>query len=320
MSLSEFELIHRYFDRPLARDAGVSLGIGDDAAVLDPPAGAQLVVTTDTLVAGVHFSEDTAPADLGYKALAVNLSDCAAMGAEPRWWLLSLTLPEIGEAWLDAFSGGCHELAAKFGLSLVGGDLTRGRLNICIQVLAVVPRGRAVRRAGAVPGDLIFVTGCLGDAAAALRLHEPGWTADPREAEYLAGRLRRPVPRLALAAVLRESATAAIDVSDGLAADLGHVLAASGAGACIHAEALPLSDALRAACAPGLALECALHGGDDYELCFTVAPGNAAALGDAARAAGCAVSQIGEIRAGGGLVLRTGAVERPIETRGYRHF
>ncbi len=250
---SEFEIIARYFSRP-AR--GAVLGVGDDAAILAPSAGMQLVVSTDLLLEGRHFARGADPRRLGHKSLAVNLSDMAAMGASPRWATLALALPEADERWLGAFAEGFYALAERFGVDLVGGDTTRGPLALCVTILGEVPAGQALRRDGARPGDDIWVSGELGGAAYAL--------SDPRDAAA-AKRLHEPAPRVALGERLRGIASAAIDVSDGLAQDLGHLLERSGVGATLEYARLPkhrIAD-------PALEQRCVLAGGDDYELLFT---------------------------------------------------
>ncbi len=312
--MDEFQLIRHYFAGLTAGGEGVLLGIGDDAALLAVPAGQALVVTTDTLVAGRHFPEQTRPFDIGWKALAVNLSDLAAMGASPRWFTLALTLPAPDADWLAGFSEGLKALADLHGVALVGGDTTRGPLAITITAMGLVQAGKALRREGAVEGDLVCVTGTLGDAALALR-QLPEAKADP----VLRRRLDRPMPRVEAGQILAEWGAAAIDVSDGLAADLNHILVASQVGAELRADKLPQSLAFaRAAVADALALQ--LHGGDDYELCvclrgedFQMAQPKLAALG-------VPLARIGVITATPGLRLRQGAEVQRIEPRGYRHF
>ena len=313
----EFDLIARIRARAGSRD-DVVLGIGDDAAVLQPPPGRQLVVCTDTLNAGVHFPDDTAPADIGWKALAVNLSDLAAMGAVPSWCTLSLSLPDADRARADALLGGLLELAALHGVALVGGDTTRGPLSLCVTAIGHVAPGHALRRDGARAGDELWVSGTLGDAAAALR----GWSRRDTVPAALRARLDRPSPRVALGLALAGLATSAIDVSDGLLADLGHVLTASRIGAEVDVDALPASPALHAACADA-ALRRSLQagGGDDYELCFTAPPALHDAVRAAAEGAGITVTPIGRMRADGGLQCRTADGTPWTGTRaGYEHF
>ena len=315
--MNEFDLIRRYFAGRGVRRADVPLGIGDDAALLAPPAGQTLATTVDTLHSGVHFAADIPPADLGHKALAVNLSDLAAMGAEPAWATLALSLPGADEAWLGAFADGFFALAERFGVQLVGGDTTRGPLSVTVQVQGFVPADAALRRSGARSGDHVFVTGHLGDAGAGLAIEQGRLALSGPPAAALLARLHRPTPRIGAGLALRGLASAAIDVSDGLAQDLGHILAASGVGAVLEADVLPLSDALLAS---GIERpwRLAAAAGDDYELCFT-APADAD-LG-VADALDCPVTRIGHITAEPGLRWRDTAgqvVEPP--PRGWDHF
>jgi len=308
----EFDLIARI--RARVRDRGdVVVGIGDDAAILQPPPGQQLAVTTDTLNVGVHFFAETRAQDLGWKALAVNLSDLAAMGAEPAWCTLSLSLPESDPAWLDGFLEGFLDLAGEHRIALVGGDTTRGPLSIAVTAIGVVDAGRALRRAGACVDDDVWVSGTLGDAAAALAQ----WPT-PRDA--LRRRLERPQPRVALGRSLLGLAHAAADVSDGLLADLGHICQASGVGAEIWLPSLPASDAL-------LALEAderthwQASGGDDYELCFTAAPSQREAIVRLSADLDLPLTRVGCIVAGN-EVVGLDALGRPWRgaRKGYEHF
>jgi len=324
----EFRLIDRLRERTAQNRGDVSLGIGDDAALLAVPPGMELATAIDTLVEGVHFLPGTAPADLGWKALAVNLSDLAAMGATPAWALLALTLPgamaaEARIAFVDGFADGFAALAAPQRLALVGGDTTRGPLAVSVAVHGFVPPGQALLRSGARPGDAVLVTGTLGDAAAGLQLarHPAHGAVEPARAAFLAGRLHRPTPRLAAGLALRGRASACVDVSDGLLADLGHLCEASGAGAEIDAALLPRSPALLAAFDGAAARDFALAGGDDYELCFTVpAAGVADVQADLARL-GCGATRIGCIVEGRGVRVR-GEDGAWLETprRGWDHF
>lgn len=293
---AEFDLIDRIRARVATRD-DVVLGIGDDAAVLQVPPGRQLVVAADTLNAGVHFPADTAAADLGWKALAVNLSDLAAMAAEPAWCTLSLSLPEAGANWIDGFLDGFLELADTHRVALVGGDTTRGPLSISVTVHGFVAPGRTLRRDAARVHDDLWVSGTLGDAAAALTQWRDGM---PRDA-FLRSRLDRPVPRVALGRALADVAHACIDVSDGLLADLGHVCRASGVGARIELERLPASDALRAAFVDDARHVLQATGGDDYELCFTAAADLRDSIEQIGREAGTPVARIGRIEPGDGV-------------------
>ncbi|VXB98776.1 thiamin-monophosphate kinase [Luteimonas sp. 9C] len=317
MTAGEFELIDRIAARTVAR-TDVVLGIGDDAALLQPPAGMQLVVAMDTLNSGIHFPHDTAPADIGWKALAVNLSDLAAMGATPAWCTLSLSLPEPDSAWVDAFLDGFDALARQHAVTLVGGDTTRGPLSVCVTVFGFIAPGRALRRDSACVDDDIWVSGTPGDAAAALVQWSSGVTRDPA----LRARLDRPTPRVALGLRLSGLARAAIDISDGLLADLAHVCRASAVRAELDVDALPASDALRAA-APDPDTRRALQasGGDDYELCFTAPVGARDAIETAGKEAGVPVTRFGRIVEGQGVVATTadGALWAPVRA-GWDHF
>lgn len=315
--MPEFDLIARIHARAASRD-DVVLGIGDDAAILRVPPGRDLVVAMDTLNSGVHFPEDTAPADIGWKSLAVNLSDLAAMAATPAWCTLSLSLPQPDAAWVDGFLDGFLELAMRYEVALVGGDTTRGPLSVCVTVHGLVePRG-ALRRKGAHVGDDVWVTGTLGDAAAALRQWEAGDAIDPA----LRARLDRPTPRVAAGHALAGIATACIDVSDGLLADLGHVCRASRVGAVLDVDALPASDALRRAFGRETARVLQSAGGDDYELCFTAPKTARLAVESALFASDVPVTRIGRITADAGLIVLHDAdgTEWSPPRRGYEHF
>ncbi|MCF8204181.1 MAG: thiamine-phosphate kinase [Methylotenera sp.] len=290
--MGEFDLIRRFFQRPAA--AGVEVGVGDDCAVLVPTPGARWLVSSDMLVEGRHFLSTVDPARLGHKALAVNLSDLAACGATPRGFTLALALPRADEAWLTGFAQGLWALADASGIPLVGGDTTQGPLNLCITVFGEAPPGQALLRSGAKVGDEIWVSGRLGDARLALEVFR-GRVALAGEAfEQVRAAMERPMPRLALGQALRGVATAALDISDGLLGDLGHVLTASRVGATLELAALPRSEVL-AAQPPALQQECLLAGGDDYELVFTAPPG--ARLPDV----GVPLTRIGRIEAEPGL-------------------
>jgi thiamine-monophosphate kinase len=302
---SEFELIQRYFSRP-ARHA--LLSVGDDAALLRPDAGAELAVSTDMLLEGRHFAKGADPRLLGHKALAVNLSDMAAMGATPRWATLAIALPVADEAWIAAFAEGFYALAGRFDVDLIGGDTTRGPLTLCVGILGEVPAGLALMRGGALPGDDIWVSGELGGAA--LALEQPGNAA-------AAKRLHQPEPRVELGERLRGIAHAAIDVSDGFAQDLGHILERSGAGAVVHYALLP-----KVPCAdPVLQQRCVLSGGDDYELIFT-APQPARAQVEALSASlGLALTRVGSIQPGEPKLRLLDAQGKPmVAARGFDHF
>jgi len=312
----EFALIDRHFTRATRR-ADVMLGVGDDGALLQPPAGSWLVLTTDTMVCGTHFLPTDDPEALGHKLVAVNLSDLAAMGADPAWLTLALTLPEIDHDWLAAFSTGLFGLADAVGAELVGGDVTRGPLTLTLQAAGTVPAGMALRRDGARPGDGVYVSGTLGDAALALALRLASATVPAP----LAARLDRPSARLALGRALRGQASAAIDVSDGLLADLDHLCVRSGVGAEIDLPRLPRSEAFLAAARGELDADKPLNGGDDYELCFTLPAGRADAVSALIQAGGCPITRIGQISATPGVRCRdaTGRLVAPSRV-GFDHF
>lgn len=322
MPTSEFSLIDRYFATQGLRRADVWLGIGDDCALLVPPADQHLVLTLDTLVAGVHFFPDTDPEGLGHKALAVNLSDLASMGAAPTWATLALTLPRADEDWLGRFCRGLFALAERYGVQLVGGDTTHGPITtITIQAHGFIPPGLALCRDGAKPGDGIYVTGTLGDAGLALGAAFGKAMVAPEYRDYVQQRLERPEPRIAQGVALRGIAGAAIDVSDGLAQDLGHILERSRVGARLEVDRLSLSPALAASLDRDAALATALAGGDDYELCFTVPPERAARLEQVAADWACRCTRIGVITAEPGLrLVRADGSAFHLERLGYDHF
>lgn len=320
--MAEFDLIEHIRARTRHARDDVLLGIGDDAALLQPAPGMQLVACTDTLNVGVHFPEDTAPEAIGWKALAVNLSDLAAMGAMPAWALLALSLPIPDAAFVAALAGGFAQLAARHDVALIGGDTTRGPLSLSVTALGQIPPGAALLRSGARVGDAVLVTGTLGDAAAGLALAQgklSGVVA--ADAAFLRRRLDQPEPRVAVGLALRGLATACIDLSDGLLADLGHVCVASGVGAEIELDALPLSAALGTSLPRAQAQALALSGGDDYELCFCVVSAQADAAQACVQAAGCAARVIGRIVATPGVrvIDAQGRMLEPTR-RGYEHF
>jgi len=314
MGAGEFDLIARIRARVATR-ADVVLGIGDDAALLAPPPGRQLVVTADTLNDGVHFPRGTSPADVGWKALAVNLSDLASMGAEPAWCTLSLSLPQSDPAWIEGFLDGFLDLAGQHGIALVGGDTTRGPLSIAVTAMGLVESGRALRRDGSRVGDEVWVTGTLGDAAGGLAL------LDREAVPALRARLDRPTPRVAAGRALAGIATACVDVSDGLLADLGHVCARSHVAARIDVDALPASAALREAFGEADRIALQASGGDDYELCFTAPADAGANIGAVSAQLGLRFTRIGRIVAGEG-VHPVDAKSQPWSSpqRGYDHF
>jgi thiamine-monophosphate kinase len=310
MPLNEFELIERYFrDLGVAR-SDVRLGVGDDAALLECAPDRLLVAATDTLVEGIHFPQGSAAASIGHRALAVNLSDLAAMGAEPAWALLALTLPRVEERWLEEFSRGFAQLAKGFRVALVGGDTTRGPLCMTVELLGSVERGTALRRAGGTAGDLLFVSGTPGDAAAGLGLEQSHLTVqDASDDRELRERFLFPCPRVTLGRRLRDYASACIDVSDGVLADAGKLAHASGCGAVLDYDQLPVSPALLRAVGPERAHELALTGGDDYELLFSVPAARAAAMLRELPPEEWTYQRIGALRSeAGASVVRNGSV------------
>jgi len=314
----EFDLIARYFtDRGVSRE-DVILAVGDDSALVSVAADRELAIAVDTLVAGVHFPLDTPAFDIGYKALAVNLSDMAAMGAEPSWATLALTLPQSGEEWLAAFAEGFFSLADAHRVQLIGGDTTAGPLTVTVQIHGLVEKGRALRRSGARPGELVFVTGTLGDAGLALRRLQAGEAVD----DFLLSRLNRPTPRLEIGRRLLGLASSAIDISDGLLADLSHILERSRCGAAVRIEELPLSDSYRSLMqGHGECHTLAATAGDDYELCFTAPEGRQEALQAIAREFDCPIHCIGRIEASEGLrCYDSGGNELTPAHLGYQHF
>ncbi len=317
-TLSEFEIIRRYFERP-AR--GAVLGVGDDAALVRPASGMDLAVSTDMLLEGRHFLPGAEPRALGHKALAVNLSDMAAMGATPRWATLAIALPECDEAWLAAFADGLFALAARHEVDLVGGDTTRGALTIAITIFGEVPPGLALLRGGARPGDDIWVSGELGGAALGLA-HAQGRVALVAEAAAaVRTRLDQPEPRVELGERLRGLASAAIDISDGLAGDLGHLLERSGVGALVHYERLPKATAFERLADPELERECVLSGGDDYELCFTAPQAQRAHIEALVAQTGVALTRIGAIQPGEARLLLLDRAGKPLpHGGGFDHF
>ena len=320
MALSEFALIERYFRRCGAQRADVRLGVGDDATLLAVPGDAELVAAIDTLVAGVHFPHGSPPASIGHRALAVNLSDLAAMGARPAWALLTLTLPEAEENWLEEFTTGFADLARAHNVALVGGDTTRGPLCISVQLLGHVAAGTALTRGGGNAGDVLFVSGTCGDAAAGLAIEQGQLAADRDARAWLRERFLWPTPRVALGERLRGFASACIDVSDGLLANAGRLAQASHAGAELAWAELPLSQPLLEVLGEVRARELAFSGGDDYELCFAVPPQNVARLTAQLPPQEWRYARIGVLRAEPGtVVMRDGSVME-FSHSGYEHF
>ena len=318
-SLSEFAIIDRYFKSPpTSPEKNVIVGIGDDGAVLRVPTGQQLVVSTDTLVSGIHFFPETPPGDIAYKSLAVNLSDLAAMGATPAWFTLALTLPQAEHDWLNAFSKDLLALAQQANIALVGGDTTRGPLSITIQVMGLVPCQQSLLRNGAQVGDTIYVTGTLGDAGLALHEYQQHHLSQSLDAEFLWQRLMRPEPRLQVGTALRGIASSCIDISDGLIADLQHILTASKVGAMLDVNQLPFSKALQRIDS-AKAFELALTAGDDYELCFTLPSANTPLLAERLASIHTRVTAIGHITEQLGFWDRSGKV-LSVPKQGWQHF
>lgn len=316
--LSEFDIVARYFSPPTTHTL---LAGGDDAALVAVRPGMELVVSTDLLVSGRHFFTDAQPYGVGHKALAVNLSDLAAMGAVPRWATLSLALPGADQAWLESFARGFLDLAKAYDVDLIGGDTTRGPLTICVQIMGEVPAGKALRRSGAHPGDDVWVSGTLGDAALALACLQGEVQLQPLHLDAVLARLDRPQPRVALGQGLLDVATSAIDVSDGLAADLGHIAQRSGIRAVIEWQRVPQSSPLQGCGDSALVQRCVLGGGDDYELCFTAGPARRAAVLDMGAHLGLPVTRIGRVEPGAGVVvLDASGAQLEIERAGFDHF
>lgn len=310
MPLSEFSLIRRFFTEQRIHHPTTSLGIGDDCALLSIPEGHELAITTDTMVENVHFFAGADPKLLGHKLLAVNLSDLASMGAEPLSVTLALTLPRVDENWLTDFAQSFLNLAARYSVDLIGGDTTSGPLTLTVQAMGVVPKDQALRRSAAQPGDLIYVTGRLGEAGLGLKICQ-GY--DCRRPAAALQRFHQPEPRCLEGLALRGIANACIDISDGLAGDLGHILAQSGVGATLDWDALPLSEEVRAYIEDTGDWMLPLTAGDDYELCFTVSPDKAAKLSIACR-------KIGVIETEPGLRLHKSGTTTTLRAQGYEHF
>jgi thiamine-monophosphate kinase len=321
MAQSEFELIGKYFARLGAERADVHIGVGDDGAVVVPPASRELVLVTDTLVEGVHFPVGSAAASVGHRAFAVNLSDLAAMGAEPAWALLALTLPRPDETWLGEFARAAGDLCRRHGVALVGGDTTRGPLSLTVTLAGIVPVGAALLRRGGQAGDAVFITGSPGDAAAGLALEQGRLhVADPMSQQILRDRFLFPTPRCEVGIGLRGLASACIDVSDGLGGDLEKLCAASGCGAELDAAALPVSDSLLGAVGREAAREYALTGGDDYELLFTVPLARLGAMTNAISRGLGPVTRIGSLVSGSGVRVFSRSGVMQFSGVGFDHF
>ena len=329
MSESEFDIIKTYFTHIGASPdwpEWLTTGIGDDAAVLNTHPEEQLLISIDTLNVGVHFLDDTQPEDIGYKALAVNVSDIAAMGGQPVWFTLAISLPTVDHDWLKGFSTGLSEMATQHNIKLVGGDTTRGPLSITIQIAGQIPTNQALKRSGAKPGDDIYVTGTLGNAAAGLKLLQQDLSEFDTHQQMLIDSLHRPSPRVEVGLALRKLATACIDISDGLVGDLGHILEESMIvsdiiGAELNIECIPLSESLQQS---GLAVdvqnELALHGGDDYELCFTAPQSARAAIEAISQQTACHITKIGSIISEQGLFVIDKEQRKAITKTGFDHF
>jgi thiamine-monophosphate kinase len=323
MSLTEFQSIRDYFSKQTVQRADVDLGIGDDCALLSIPEEEVLAISVDILVSGVHFSEQTSAEDIGYKSLAVSLSDLAAMGAEPAWATLAITLPSMEEAWLDKFCQGLFGMANRYNVQLIGGDTTTGPLVVTTHVGGYVAESHALRRSGAKPGDLVYVTGTIGEAGLGLKILQ-GDLELPSQyrhlSEKLIDRLNRPTPRIEIGKALLGTATAAIDVSDGVAADLNHILEMSHVGARLEVEKLPVSE-----CFPNIfeqagGWEQALAAGDDYELLFTAPAGSEDKLHEIAEEHSCNITCIGQIEEQLGLRCYNKSTLITLQRMGYEHF
>lgn len=318
--MKEFQLIEHYFRNKGQKRRDVALSIGDDCALVNPAENKSIAISCDTLVENVHFLADIPAHALGYKSLAVNLSDLAAMGAEPAWFTLALTLPSVDESWLASFSEGLFEIAEYYGVALIGGDTTRGPRSISITINGQVIKGTALTRAGAKNGDWIYVTGTLGDSALGLDILRGTKTVNTEDKEYLINRHYYPTPRVLAGQALRTLATSAIDLSDGLMSDIGHVLKASKVGAIIDVNQIPLSASLKANLSREDALSYALTGGEDYELAFTVPESQRGAIDTALIHAGVKFVKIGQICAGDKLKLvDNGKAFIPV-SRSFEHF
>lgn len=318
--MKEFEIIKQFFTQQAVRRKDVLLGIGDDCAVVSSTEKQDVVITTDTLVAGVHFPLGTSAKAIGHKAVAVNLSDIAAMGAEPSWISLAITIPEVNDTWLSEFCSGVFDLCEYYNVQLVGGDTTQGPLSVTITAQGLTPEGKYLSRSGAKAGDWIYVTGDLGDAALALQHHNEPFLTDADVIEQVQQKLDYPKPRVLMGQSLREYASSAIDISDGLLADLGHICQASNVGANIVLDAIPMSEAMNNSQLFDDAILLALNGGDDYELLFTVSEDNKVAMETALSHAGAAVTCIGQMNAT--RTISTTLNNKPVSINGsgFEHF
>jgi len=318
--MKEFELIKHFFTKQAVKRKDVELGIGDDCAVLAPIENQNIVVTTDTLVAGVHFPHQTDAKAIGHKAVAVNLSDIAAMGAKPSWLSLAITLPEVDEAWITSFCEGVFELCDFYNVELIGGDTTQGPLSITITAQGITPQNSYLKRSGAKAGDWLYVTGELGDAALALQHITGKVDIEVQAFNFIRSKLDYPKPRVLAGQMLREYASSAIDLSDGLVADLGHICQASNVGANLVLDALPLSTIMRDNLLNEDAIKLALSGGDDYELLFTVSEDNKVGMETAMSHAGTPVTCIGQLNASHTITTTLNNKPISINTEGFEHF
>ncbi len=318
--MKEFELIKHFFTEQAVKRKDVLLGIGDDCAVIANTENQNIVVTTDTLVAGVHFPLNTPARAIGHKAVAVNLSDIAAMGAKPSWLSLAITLPEVSNEWLTEFCRGIFDLCEYYNVELIGGDTTQGPLSITITAQGLTPEGKYLSRAGAKAGDWLYVTGEIGDAALALQHINEEVSLESAFIEPIKNKLDYPKPRVLAGQTLREYASSAIDISDGLIADLGHICQASNVGANIVLDAIPLSSIMRESLPLKDAINLALTGGDDYELLFTVSEDNKVAMETSLSHAGTPVTCIGQINASQNISTTLNNKPVPINNAGFEHF
>lgn len=318
--MKEFDLIKKYFTEQLIKRKDVVLGIGDDCAIVKPIEGKQVAITTDTLVAGVHFPLETSPRAIGHKSVVVNLSDLAAMGAEPAWISLAVTLPNVDEAWIEEFCAGVFDVCEYYNVQLIGGDTTQGPLSITITAQGVLPDDKYISRAGAKPGDWVYVTGEIGDAALALQHIQGKVTLDLAYQENALKRLNFPKPRILAGQAIRGYASSAIDLSDGLISDIAHICNSSNVGANIVLDNLPISDANINTLGLNKARELALKGGDDYELLFTVSENNKVALETSMSNTRNVITCIGQINASGKITVTLDSKPVSINASGYEHF
>jgi len=321
MAISEFDIINHYFAKRTQSRGDVVFGIGDDCALLQPPTDKQLVTTVDTLVSGIHFPENTKPQDIGWKSLAVSLSDIAAMGANPAWVSLSITLPSADPNWISSFCDGFFDLLDQYHCQLITGDITHGPLSISTFVHGFITPNKAILRSTAKEGDLIYVTGTLGDSGLALDVLNGKPTLNEKDKKFVLEKLNKPQPRVEEGKLINDYANSGIDISDGLAQDLGHILEDSGKGALLNLDAIPLSDAVKNNVEKPKALEYALKSGDDYELCFTLSPEDKEAVEKLVHKFDCGCVCIGVIESQTGLrgQQADGKIIH-ITQEGYQHF